>query len=142
FLPEAIKTPGQALAIILTGREMGVGPMQSLRSIRVIKGNPVVAADLQLGMFKRDHGEAKWLVNESTEVKLWLKHPNGDEHIQPYTMADAQRAELDKNPGKTYQHFPQAMLRARAVTAGLKAIGYLPLSGVYDPSELASFVPE
>src|SRR5439155_15626863 len=48
FLPQAIRTPGQALAIILTGQEMKLGPMQSLRSIGIINGKPVLAADLQL----------------------------------------------------------------------------------------------
>lgn len=138
FLPTSIKTPGQALAIILTGREMKIGPMQSLRSISVINGRPVLAADLQLALFKRDGGQAKWLTNTPTVVKLWLKHPNGDEHIQEYSMEDASRAELDKNPGRTYQKFPAAMLRARAITSGLKAIGYEPVTGVYDPSELAT----
>jgi hypothetical protein len=137
FLPKSISTPGQALAIILTGREMGIGPMKSLRSIGIINGKPVMAADLLLELFKRDGGHAKWLVNDPKEVKLWLQHPNGDEHTQAYSMEDASRAELDKNPGRTYQRFPAAMLRARCITAGLRALGYAPATGVYDPSELA-----
>ena len=140
FLPEAVKTPGQALAIILTGQEMGIGPMQSLRSIGVIRGRPVVAADLQLALFKRAGGKSKWEVNEATKVSLWLRHANGDEHTQSFTMEDAQRAKLTER-GDTYQKFPQAMLRARAITAGLKAVGFEPTAGVYDPAELASVLP-
>lgn len=137
FLPQAIRTPGQALAIILTGQEMRLGPMQSLRSIGIINGKPVLAADLQLALFHRDGGLSKWETLTDDEAVLWLKHPNGVEHTQTFTMEMAAQAELDKNPGRTYQKFPQAMLRSRAITWGLKAIGFEPVTGVYDPDELA-----
>ena len=138
FLPQAIKTPGQALAIILTGQEMKLGPMQSLRSIGIINGKPVLAADLQLALFHRDGGLSKWETLTDEEAVLWLKHPNGVEHTQTFTMDMAAQAELDKNPGRTYQKFPQAMLRSRAITWGLKAIGFEPVTGVYDPDELVA----
>ena len=138
FLPQAIRTPGQALAIILTGQEMKLGPMQSLRSIGIINGKPVLAADLQLALFHRDGGLSKWETLTDDEAVLWLKHPNGVEHTQTFTMEMAAQAELDKNPGRTYQKFPQAMLRSRAITWGLKAIGFEPVTGVYDPDEVAA----
>ncbi len=40
FLPQAIKTPEQAIAIILTGRELGIGTMAALNTINVIQGKP------------------------------------------------------------------------------------------------------
>jgi hypothetical protein len=36
-----------------------------------------------------------------------------------------------------YLKHPKAMLRSRAITAGLKSVGWEGGSGVYDPSELA-----
>lgn len=139
FLPQAIRTAGQALAIILTGKEMGIGPMQSLRSIGVINGRPVLAADLQLALFHRAGGTSKWLALTETEAKLWLKHPNGVEHTESFSMEDATRAKLPER-GDTYQKYPKAMLRSRAITAGLKSIGFEPVTGVYDPDELGAIV--
>lgn len=140
FLPKGLTTAGQVLAVILTGREMGLGPMAATRSIGIINGKPVLAADLQLALFKRAGGQSKWLANTETGAKLWLKHPNGDEHTHEFSMADAERAGLTKR-GDTYQKFPQAMLRARCITGALKAIGFEPTAGVYDPDELGGLVP-
>lgn len=134
FLPIAIKTPAQAVAIILTGRELGLPPMQSLRSICIIQGKPELSADLQLSIFHRDGGRSKWLTLTATEAKLLLKHPNGDEHTEVFTMDDAKRAGLAS--GQNWQKYPKAMLRSRAITAGLKSIGFEPLTGAYAPGEI------
>jgi hypothetical protein len=134
FLPQAIKTPAQAVAIILTGRELGLPPMQSLRSICIIQGKPELSADLQLSIFHRDGGRSKWLTLTATEAKLLLKHPNGDEHTEVFTMEDAKRAGLAA--GVNWQKYPKAMLRSRAITAGLKSIGFEPLTGAYAPGEI------
>jgi hypothetical protein len=140
FLPEAIKTPGQALAIILTGQELGLGPMQSLRSIHIIKGKPELAADLQLALFHRKDAEGKcglsrWERLDETEAILWLKHPNGTEHTEHFTLKDAERAGL--SGGENYKKWPKAMLRSRAITAGLKSVGFEPTTGVYDEGEIS-----
>ena len=134
FLPVAIKTPAQAVAIILTGRELGLPPMQSLRSICIIQGKPELSADLQLSIFHRDGGRSKWLELTSTTAKLLLKHPNGDDHTEVFTMDDAKRAGLAA--GQNWQKYPKAMLRSRAITAGLKSIGFEPLTGAYVPGEI------
>ncbi|MDD5304709.1 MAG: hypothetical protein PHS14_16565 [Elusimicrobia bacterium] len=134
FLPRAVDTAGKAAALILTGREMGLGPMASIRSLAIVDGKPVLAADLQLGIFKRAGGQAVWERLDDTGAVLKLRHPNGDEHTESFTMADAQRAGL---AGKqNWRAYPKAMLRSRAITAGLKSIGFEPLAGTYDPEEL------
>lgn len=140
FLPKAVTTPAQALAIILTGQEMGLGPMQSLRSIGVINGRPVVAADLQLALFHRAGGVSKWVSLTDAEAKLWLKHPNGVEHTESFTMDDATRAGLVRKGG-TYELYPKAMLRSRCITAGLKSAGFEATAGLYDPEELGAVIP-
>lgn len=134
FLPVAIKTPAQAVAIILTGRELGLPAMQSLRSICIIQGKPELSADLQLSIFHRDGGRSKWVALDATKAALWLRHPNGDEHTETFTIEDAKRAGLAG--GVNWQKYPKAMLRSRAITAGLKSIGFEPLTGTYAPGEI------
>src|SRR5436190_5025431 len=53
FLPAAIKTPEQAIAIILTGRELGIGTMAALNTINVIQGKPTVSPQLMLALIER-----------------------------------------------------------------------------------------
>lgn len=133
FLPEHIKTPGQAVAIILAGRELGIGPMLALRSIWMLRGKIELSADLQLSLFKRDGGQSKFLTLNEQEAKLWFKHPNGDEHTESFTMQDAARAGLtDYN----WKKWPKAMLRSRVITAGLKSVGFEPTCGAYGNGEI------
>lgn len=134
FLPDHIKTPGQAVAIILSGRELGIGPMLALRSIYMVKGKIELSADLQLSLFKRDGGKA--VFSELTEAKAVLKltHPNGDSHTEAFTTEDAKRAGLN---GDNWRKYPKAMLRSRVITAGLKSLGFEPkMSGCYAPGEI------
>lgn len=138
MLPDWIKTPGQACAIILAGQELGMAPMRALRSLQMVKGKVTESADSQLARFKSDGGRAVFETLTETEAVLRLRHPNGDEHVETFTLEDARKAGL-AGQGGMYQKYPKAMLRSRAITAGLKSIGWEGGSGVYDPSELPAF---
>ena len=135
FLPDHVKNGAQAAAIILAGRELGMPPMRSLRSIFLVKGKITESADSQLARFKTDGGRAKFTTLDDTRAVLWLKHPNGDEHTESFTMEDAKRAGLVSSG--MYSKFSKAMLRSRAITAGLKSVGWEGGAGAYDPDELA-----
>lgn len=134
FLPDHIKTPGQAVAIILSGRELGIGPMLALRSIYMVKGKIELSADLQLSLFKRDGGKAQFTELTEQRATLKLTHPNGDVHTEAFTADDAKRAGLN---GDNWRKYPKAMLRSRVITAGLKSLGFEPkMSGCYAPGEI------
>jgi hypothetical protein len=140
FLPDHIKTPGQAVAIILTGRELGMLPMRALRSLTMVKGKVVENADSQLARFKADGGRSKWITLDETKAVLWLKMRNGDETTSTFTLEDARRAELLNN--SSWKKYPKAMLRSRAITQGLKDLGWEGGVGAYDPEELGVVMPD
>lgn len=135
FLPPHLKNGAQVAAIVMAGRELGLGTMRSLRSLTLVKGKVTEYADSQLARFKSDGGHAKFLHLDESKAVLWLQHPNGDEHTETFAVDDARRAGL-LNDGGNYGKFPKAMLRSRAITAGLKSIGWEGGAGNYDPSEL------
>lgn len=139
MLPEHLKTPGQVVAIILAGRELGMPPMRSLRSLTLVKGKVVESADSQLARFKTDGGKAKFVTLTEDEAVMDLVHPNGDEHTERFSMADAKRAGLTSN--QTWVKYPKAMLRSRVITAGLKSIGWDGAVGNYDPEEAKEIGP-
>lgn len=137
FLPKAINTPEKAIAVMLAGRELGVGPMIALRSIHIIDAKPVVAADLLLARFKADGGRAEFVELTDKIAKLSLQHPNGDKHVESFTIDMAKEAQL---LGKdNWKKHAKAMLRSRVITAALKSIGYEPTAGVYTPDEAEEF---
>lgn len=135
FLPDHIKNGAQAAAIILAGRELGMPPMRALRSLVLVKGKVTEYADSQLSRFKADGGHATFTTLTDAAAHLVLTHPNGDKHTEVFTAEDARKAGLLSN--QNYNKFPKAMLRSRAITAGLKSIGWEGGAGVYDPAELA-----
>src|SRR5262245_36753582 len=53
FLPKDVNTPEKALAIILLGRELGIGEMTALNNINVIQGKPTVPPQLMLALINR-----------------------------------------------------------------------------------------
>jgi hypothetical protein len=99
-----------------------------------VKGKVVESADSQLARFKADGGRAQFKTLTDTDAVLYLRHPNGDEHTETFTMTDANKAGLSSND--TYRKFPKAMLRSRVITAGLKSVGWEGAIGNYDPEEL------
>lgn len=134
--PRDLKTPQSCMFVILAGRDLGLSPVQSLRSIRPIQGKIELSADLQLALFGREGGKFKWrkLTDDAVQLELhapWLVEP----HVSTWTMEDAKRAGLAN--GDNWRKYPRAMLRSRAITAGLKDIGFLQGSGVYAPGEIS-----
>jgi len=132
--PSALKSPESVLFVILAGRDLGLSPTASLRSINVIQGKVEVGADMQLSLFKRAGGTATWLELTDTVAELKMVHPNGDCHTERFTMEDAKRAKLG---GDNWSKYPKAMLRSRCITAGMKSIGFEVLAGVYGAGEIS-----
>lgn len=139
FLPKHITTGAKAAAIILAGQELGMAPMRALRSLILVEGKVVENADSQLARFKSDGGRAIWKQLDEKGAALWLRHPNGDEHTETFTIEDAGKAKLLNKD--VWQKYPKAMLRSRVITAGLKSIGWEGGAGAYDPDEAQGFAP-
>lgn len=136
MLPDHIKTGWQFAVIAATGHELGMQPMRAIRSLAMVKGKVVESADSQLARFKAAGGRSQFEVLDESKAVLHLVHPNGDKHTETFSLEDAKRAGLSSN--SNYNKFPKAMLRSRAITAGLKSIGWEGAVGAYDPDELRS----
>lgn len=135
FLPAHIKNEGEIVAIVMAGRELGIAPMASLRSINLIKGRVTLAADMQLALMVRAGAKFHWASDGGNDcAELHVTRPGQETHVQRFTMDDAKRAQL--SGGENWRKYPAAMLRARCVSATAKA--YFPdvLAGVYVPEEL------
>lgn len=133
--PKDVRTPEAALFIILAGRDLGLSPVAALRNIHIIQGKVELSADMQLSLFASRGGRFQWKQVSETEATIelhapWLLAP----HISKWTMEDARRAGLAN--GDNWKKYPKAMLRSRAITSGLKDIGFDATAGVYAPGEM------
>lgn len=137
LLPRGVTTPEQAFTIILTGKELGLSAMQSLRAVHVIEGKPTLAADLQVALVKRSSACRYFrLVKSDDKAAKYETQREGDpEPTQlTFTIEEAQRAKLT---GKdNWVKYPAAMLRARCASALARVVYPELVMGVYDPDEL------
>ena len=138
LLPDSVKTPEAAFAIIVTGRELGLSAMQSLRSIHVINGKTILSADLVASLVKsrRDVCAYFVLVESTTERATYRTHRVGepDPTTMSFTMDDAKRAGLMSN--NTLTKYPAQMLRARCITGLARAVYPDLAMGLYDSDEI------
>lgn len=141
FLPDAIKTPEQAMAVMMKGRELGVPHMYALSNIAIVKGKPTCSAELMLALIRRDYGQqairVKSTDNASCTVEWRQTGWTGTQHYT-FTIQDAQTAGLTKNP--TWTAYPAAMLRARCISAVARMAFPECIAGMYSPGELGEAV--
>ena len=144
FLPESIKTAEQALAIMMTGKELGIPPMQALRGVNVIHGTPTVKPELMLALcVQRVPGFVYQFENcSATSATFTAQRPGmAKPHSETFTIDDAKRAGLDKEGGM-YRKYPANMLRWRAAGNCLHVVAPDVLVGIYTPEELGAEVTE
>jgi hypothetical protein len=141
FLPNTIKTAEQAVAIILKGRELRVPPMYALSNIVVVQGKPTCSAELMLALIYRDQGDDAVVVEESTATACRLTYKRrtwAERRPFAFSIEDARTAGL---AGKdTWKSYPQAMLRARCVSAVARLAFPDSIAGMYTPEELGASV--
>lgn len=138
MLPEALQQkPADVLAIVMAGAELGLAPMQSVRALVLIKGKPTLSADAMGALVKSRRDVCSWLrlVESTDKVATYETQRTGDPSPTrlSFTIEQATRAGLN---GDNWRKFPEAMLRARALSALCRAVYPDLLLGVYDPDEL------
>ena len=139
------RNPEQALVTIMAGREYGLGPFEAITSMYVVQGKPSFYSHKFADMIKRS-GKYKYKVVEHTEklCSIDFFEINGESWekvgTSTFTVEDAQKADLLKNPNFT--KYPRNMLYARAMTNGAKwhCPDAFHGTGAYEPSELGAEV--
>lgn len=141
LLPSTLKTPEAVLVVMMKGSELGIPPLYALSNIVVVQGKPTCSAELMLALIYRDQGDLAVIVEESTaEVCRVAYRRRGWDRARAFafTIADAQTAGL---AGKgTWALYPQAMLRARCISAVARLAFPDSIAGMYLPEELGATV--
>ena len=138
FLPVSIKTPAQALAIILAGQEVGVDPMHALQTINVIQGRVTLSAQLMRALMVRGGVRLEWVEMSDTRAAVKATR-RGVSTVVDYTFKEAEVAGLTgKGPWKQYA---RDMLVARCTSRTARLVAADLLGGmVYTPEELGAQV--
>lgn len=131
-----VKDIAQGAVRILAGRELGIGPVASLRSIEIVQGQLSMRSHLIAAMIKRSP-RYNYRVTVSTNEKCVIEFLENGEVLgqSEFTMDDAARAKLTSN--NTWLKYPKTMLYNRAMSQGARM--YCPdifLGGVFYESEI------
>lgn len=142
MLPQTIKTPAAALAIMQKGRELGIPPMYALSNIGIINGKPVVGAEVLQAMIYRDHGDHALLIEESNGERCSIIYRRRNwtaARRLDWTIEEATAAGLTTKGGP-WKQYPAAMLRARCISAVARAAFADSIGGMYTHEELGAEV--
>lgn len=125
---------------MLAGRELGVPPMLSAKAIHVVKGNIELSATLMNNLIRRAGHSMR--VAESTAAVCTIvgrRSDNGDEMSVTFTMEQAQRAGLTRNP--TWQSYPEDMLWSRALSRLARRLFADVIGNAYVEGEVSDIIP-
>ena len=138
FVPRALRgQPHEVLAAMLTGDELGLGPMQSLRMINVIEGRPSISAELMRALVNRAGHRLSVVEAKQDRVTLTgQRRDTGATATVTWTLKDAERAKLTGNPA--WSKYPRSMLLARATSELCRQIFADIVTGLYTPEESAA----
>lgn len=115
FVPAALRgKPAAVAAAILTGREIGIPPMQSLSSIHVVDGRPTLSAELMRQLVFAAGHRIRYVETTSARcvVEGWRAGSESADASVTWSMDDAKRAGLDGKPN--WRKHTRQMLIARA----------------------------
>jgi hypothetical protein len=136
--PEA--TLAQCSVQLLAGMEAGFTPFASITGIYVVNGKPGFSAQLLAQAIKR-HPDYDYRVIEKTDQACSIRFLSRGEvlGVEVFTMAMADRAKLT-GKGGPWSQYPEAMLFARCLTAGMRTHCPDALGGhtPYTPEELGA----
>lgn len=134
-------TAQQGVVIVLHCMEKGMPLLDWQARYHLIgestNKKPSMKAEAMLAAFEESGGVFRWL-NDGTSgdyAEIELETEQGTKQVVRYTMQQAKSAGLVK-PGGGWTKNPDAMLRARVVSAGLRMVSPSIVVGVYTPEEI------
>jgi len=116
-----LQSPEQAMVKIMAGQMLGVDPFGSTSGIHIIKGKPVISANLMAGLIKRSGKyDYKAIKHDETLCHLEFYRVDGKKEAigeSIFSMDDAKKAGLS---GGNWAKYPKNMLFARAISNGFR----------------------
>src|SRR3990167_7816753 len=135
MLPQSVKNPEAAVAIMLKGREIGMPVMESFALINVIQGKPTIAPQGMLALIKRSgQQEDIQISDDGTTCTVTMKRKGESQHTASFSMEDAKAMGLAGKDNWIKQ--PKTMRQWRAIAACARVVFPDIIGGMYLPEEM------
>ena len=126
-----VRRAEEAAMLLITGRELGLSPMQSLRGIYVVSGRPVLSADLMVAVIRRSGLCRSWrvLVSTAAECTIETQREGESESARKTWTADDARRAADSGGDARCECGPLRLPIAGSSISGLRIV-VLPVAGL------------
>lgn len=135
-----IQTPAQALTLMMLAQADGLHPIDAVRRYDIIQGRPAMKSQAMQAEFQKAGGKIEYHRSDDDACDATFTGPDGNSLRVCWDMKRAQAAGLTSKPGP-WKQFPAAMLRARCVSEGVRAVLPGVCLGIYTPEEVEAFEP-
>lgn len=142
MLPKTVRSTEAAIAIIQTGRELQLNPMEAFRMVHVIEGVPTVSPRCKLALIQRSGLLAQYRVVDGDGWAECTMRRRGlpDPVTVRFTLEDAKAAGI---AGKdNWRKWPRNMLRWRAIGYVADQLFSDVTGGHFTPDELGADTDE
>lgn len=129
-----VKSPVQALALMLVAQAEGQHPATAARDYHVIQGRPTLKSDAMLARFQGAGGRVQWHDYTDDLVSATFSHPAGGSVRVDWSIDRAKKAGLTGRD--QWRQYPRAMLRARVISEGIRTVYPGVLGGMYATEEV------
>jgi hypothetical protein len=152
LLPKSVDTWQKAVTIIMTGRELGLPTMASLRGIDVIQGVPAVKPQAMVALIEQSGLlEDIQIVDDGQKCSVTMKRKGRSPHTESFSMQDAaamRTTEWDQGQKKTialsekynWKQQPRNMRKWRALAACARVVFPDVILGLYTDDEMGESV--
>jgi hypothetical protein len=115
-----IKSADQAIALMMVAQAEGQHPATIAQDYDIIQGRASRKTHSVLARFQAAGGCVSWTTLTDTEAEATFSHPQGGALSMRWTFDQASKAGLT---GKdNWKNYPRAMLRARCIAEGVRAV--------------------
>lgn len=134
-----IQNPSQYITLMLVAQSEGQHPATVVQDYDIIQGRPARKTHSVLARFQAAGGSVQWHDFSEQKVSGTFTHPKGGSLKIEWTIAMAEKAGL---AGKdNWKKTPRAMLRARCIAEGVRAVYPAALGGQLIVEEAADLPP-
>jgi hypothetical protein len=115
-----MKTADQAIALMLVAQAEGQHPATIAQDYDIIQGRAARKTHSVLARFQAAGGKVEWQSLSDTEAVAVFSHPQGGSLRMCWTIDQARKAGLTNKDN--WKNYPRAMLRARCIAEGVRAV--------------------
>lgn len=134
-----MKTPEQAIALMLVAQAEGQHPATIAQDYDIIQGKATRKTHSVLARFQAAGGKVEWHTLTGMVADATFSHPQGGALRMEWTISQAKAAGLT---GKdNWKNYPRAMLRARCIAEGVRAVYPAAIGGMLVAEEAQDMTP-